>query len=179
MHTVPTTLKALACSTLLCLQSLGLAWAQTPSPTPAPPATNQPAYPSASAPPRRVNPQTPSRLKGADEARCMNLKGLKKSECERRDNPADEAPAGVTPAMRDKQRAADKEQETPPTATAARPQPAEDATPASDTAKAKPSPYATQQSNPSSPPTPGNRAQDIDKTKSTADDADTLGRPRG
>lgn len=91
---------------------------------------SQPAYPS-SPQKRVVNPAQREHAteNRAAERRCDQLTGLEKSECERRDASDDDAPAGVTPAMREKEEKARAEEKAAASTTSA-------ANPRSDTAGA-------------------------------------------
>ena len=158
MKVSATVAQALACSALLSVQCLSMA--QTPTPTPAQPSA-QPSYPSAPAPRNRVNPSAEEPARKAEEPRCANLKGLEKAECERRDNTDDDAPAGVTSSMREKQKETAKE--------------IAETDPAADTAKKKPA--AATSSSSSSETAKPKGAQAEEKDRSSADEADTLGKP--
>ena len=150
----------LACSALLGFQSLSMAQTQTPAPQP--PA--QPSYPSAPAPRNRVNQPAEAPAPKADEPRCTNLKGVEKAECERRDTTDDDAPAGVTSSMREKQKEAARENADTSADTAA------------DTAKEKPS-SAKRSSEAAKPKVDEKRMQNGEKSRTDADEADTLGKP--
>lgn len=79
----------------------------------------QPAYPSS--PQKRViNPQRERTTdEDASRRRCDELAGVERSECERRDSVDDDAPAGVTVSMREKEEKARAEKEAASTTTAA------------------------------------------------------------
>jgi hypothetical protein len=153
-----TVAQILACGTLLGFQCLGMA--QTP--TPAQPSA-QPSYPSAPAPRNRVNPSAEEPTRKPEEPRCANLKGLEKAECERRDTVDDDAPAGVTSSMREKQKETAKENA--------------ETDPAADTAKKKPAAATSSSSETAKPKVDEKRPRTEDKTNSGADEADTLGKP--
>jgi hypothetical protein len=147
--------QIVACGTLLAFQCVGMA--QTPTPTAAQPSA-QPAYPSAPAPRNRVNPSGDEPTRKPEEPRCANLKGLEKAECERRDTVDDDAPAGVTSSMCEKQKETAKENAETDSA--------------ADTAKKKPA-TASSSSETAKPKVEQAEKQD----RSSADEADTLGKP--
>jgi hypothetical protein len=88
--------------------------AQTPSPAPSTPVRQPPTSPLPSAPtpanqatpnpatnPANAAPSTRTRVVAADNRRdCTQLRGIEKSECERRDTSRDDLPAGVTSGSR-------------------------------------------------------------------------------
>lgn len=154
---------------VLAIAALGVAiatHAQTP-PT-------QPAYPS-SQPKRAVNPAQRNADDSEPQRRCDQLTGLEKSECERRDNTDDDAPAGVTRSMREKEEKAREEKEAASTTSAADPR--------SDTADARSSSKPTSAS---SSTTTASAKSDQDEEAETAKqpasesdtESDTLDRPR-
>jgi hypothetical protein len=157
-------MRHLMITVALCLASA--AQAQTPP--------SQPAYPSS--PQKRV--VTPAQRERASESRaterrCDELKGLEKSECERRDVSNDDAPAGVTRSMREKEEKARAEEAAAASTTSA-------ANPRSDTAGVRTA---------STPPSTTDKAAAPQKEKENADaakapasqsdtESDTLDRPR-
>lgn len=149
--------QVLACSALLSFQCLSTAQTQTPTP--------QPSYPSTPAPRNRVNQPADAPARKADEPRCTNLKGVEKAECERRDSADDDAPAGVTSSMREKQKEAARENANTSADSAA------------DTAKEKPSSAKSSASEATKPEVDEKRTQAEEKTRTDADEADTLGKP--
>jgi hypothetical protein len=153
--------------TALCMAGITQAQqAQTPP--------SQPPYPS-SQQKRVVTPAQRERAaeEPADTRRCDQLKGLEKSECQRRDTDNDDAPAGVTPSMREKEEKARAEEEVAASTTSA-------ANPRSDTAGAR---------TPSAPRPDDASADDASDTKEKADtpkepttesdtESDTLDKPK-
>lgn len=156
---------------VLAIAALGVAIA-THAQTQTPP--TQPAYPS-SQPKRAVNPAQRNADDSEPQRRCDQLTGLEKSECERRDNTDDDAPAGVTRSMREKEEKAREEKEAASTTSAADPR--------SDTADARSSSKPTSAS---SSTTTASAKSDQDEEAETAKqpasesdtESDTLDRPR-